>query len=342
MFNHIVYDVFIRNEKDFRDEVTGLRGMSRFGSNLGAFTEKGLEFSYVNSKGEKKQEYDFSKDYEIVANLVCSPDSFGSFEDNWFGFMALSTNAGKKEMVIVFRGTETNKEWVENANLFMEQLDGEPEESGVATIFNRSNLMCHRGFQQLYREKAEKFVSPKEKIHEILKQHEDKVDKVTVVGHSLGGAMAQTCAVNLAHSKILGDTPILAIAWAAPKIGNSALSAWVTKQPHLRILRVRVPIDNVCNVPPDWLWTIFSGGYKHMGTEITLRNEHLHKKGVVKSDDGNSPNHNLQQYLHCIDPTRDVALMNKVGSVIPAEYCRKHNISPEWHSQTYPRTIYKK
>lgn len=41
-------------------------------------------------------------------------------------------------MVIVFRGTETDKEWAENANLFMEQLDGEPEESGLATIFNRS------------------------------------------------------------------------------------------------------------------------------------------------------------------------------------------------------------
>lgn len=29
--------------------------------------------------------------------------------------------------------------------------------------------------------------------------------------------------------------------------------------------------------------------------------------------DGNSPNHNLEQYLHNLDPTRDVALMNKVG-----------------------------
>lgn len=39
-------------------------------------------------------------------------------------------------------------------------------------------------------------------------------------------------------------------------------------------------------VPPDWLWSIFSGGYQHMGTEITLGNTHLHKKGVVKGDGG--------------------------------------------------------
>lgn len=59
--------------------------------------------------------------------------------------------------------------------------------------------------------------------------------------------MAQHCAVDLAHSKILGDTPVLGLAWAAPKIGNSALSAWVEKQPNLRILRVRIPVDSVCN-----------------------------------------------------------------------------------------------
>lgn len=60
-------------------------------------------------------------------------------------------------------------------------------------------------------------------------------------------AMAQHCAVDLAHSKILGDVPILGIGWAAPKVGNSALAAWVAKQPNLRILRIRVPIDSVAN-----------------------------------------------------------------------------------------------
>lgn len=60
-------------------------------------------------------------------------------------------------------------------------------------------------------------------------------------------AMCQHCAVDLAHSKILGDVPILGLAWAAPRIGNSALSDWVKKQPNLRILRITIPIDTVCN-----------------------------------------------------------------------------------------------
>lgn len=47
MFNHVVYDVFIKGEDDFEDKATGLRGMSRFGDGPKAmeeFTQKGLEF----------------------------------------------------------------------------------------------------------------------------------------------------------------------------------------------------------------------------------------------------------------------------------------------------------
>lgn len=47
--------------------------------------------------------------------------------------------------------------------------------------------MCHVGFQQLYKEKADKYPSPKDKIYEVLEEHKGSLEKVTVVGHSLGG-----------------------------------------------------------------------------------------------------------------------------------------------------------
>jgi len=40
-------------------------------------------------------------------------------------------------MVVAFRGTQTTKEWIENLTVFMEQLDGEPEEECLALFFNR-------------------------------------------------------------------------------------------------------------------------------------------------------------------------------------------------------------
>ncbi|CAN0259683.1 unnamed protein product [Ectocarpus sp. 4 AP-2014] len=203
--------------------------------------------------------------------------------------------------------------------------------------------MCHEGFQRLYIKKPANFMSPRETIRDHIKilAEAGRVEKITVVGHSLGAALCQHCAIDLAHSKVAGDIPILAIGWAAPRVGNVALAEWVDKQPNLRILRIRNPIDRITNIPPDNRWNVISGGYRPMGTEINLLNTHLKEKGIV-SEKGNNANHNLEMYLHNIDPTRDVALMNKVGNIIPAEYCIEHNISRSWHTQTWPRTMYYK
>ena len=46
------------------------------------------------------------------------------------------------KLVIVFRGTKTTKEWVENATCSMQQLDGEPEESGLELFFNTNVMMA--------------------------------------------------------------------------------------------------------------------------------------------------------------------------------------------------------
>lgn len=41
------------------------------------------------------------------------------------------------QLLIVFRGTQTTKEWQENATGVMSQLEGEPEVSGLGLLFNR-------------------------------------------------------------------------------------------------------------------------------------------------------------------------------------------------------------
>ncbi|CAN0224411.1 unnamed protein product [Ectocarpus sp. 4 AP-2014] len=202
-------------------------------------------------------------------------------------------------------------------------------------------MMCHKGFQQLYINKTSNFESPRTVIHDQIKiwVERGRVDKVTVVGHSLGAAMCQHCAVDLALSKVGGGIPILAIGWGAPKVGNRTLTKWADEQPHLRILRVSVVVDSVIHLPPDWVGTFSSGGYRHMGSELLLSNMRMQEQGILKLDVGNSPHHSLEQYLHVIDPSRDVALLNKTCNVLPDEYSLEHNISPAWHSQTWPRTV---
>lgn len=67
--------------------------------------------------------------------------------------------------MVVFRGTQTTKEWLEDATLFMEQLDGEEPEHGFALFFNRrvgtpSRLLVRRGLSA--RERLVMSVNPRE------------------------------------------------------------------------------------------------------------------------------------------------------------------------------------
>lgn len=70
------------------------------------------------------------------------------------------------------------------------------------------------------------------------------------------------------------------------KLGVFVSGSTRTNVPSSYSLPPRLLPNLATAVPPDWLWSVFSGGYKHMGTEITLGNTHLHKKGVVKGEGG--------------------------------------------------------
>lgn len=41
------------------------------------------------------------------------------------------------KLVMIFRGTLTTREWIENASVFMVKLDGEPTEKGWEAMWNR-------------------------------------------------------------------------------------------------------------------------------------------------------------------------------------------------------------
>ena len=95
--------------------------------------------------------------------------------------------------------------------------------------------------------------------------------------------------MDIARSKVLGDVPILCIAWGAPKIGNRFVAKWVESQhPRLRNLRIRGANDVVAMLPPNWLFNFINGGYQHFGTEIILSNEHLRKGGLVMDGEPSS------------------------------------------------------
>lgn len=86
-------------------------------------------------------------------------------------------------------------------------------------------------------------------------------------GHSLGGAMANVCAVRCKLSPIPSN-PYAIFTFGAPRVGNRKYTSFL-KATHYRWVNNN---DIVPRVPPRWL------GYRHMGQEI-----YLNRHGKISS-----------------------------------------------------------
>lgn len=54
-------------------------------------------------------------------------------------------------------------------------------------VCHRQLLMCHLGFQQLYEQQSvQGLESPRQTVNRLVQEHKGTIEKVTVVGHSLG------------------------------------------------------------------------------------------------------------------------------------------------------------
>lgn len=74
-------------------------------------------------------------------NFMKSSDSFrlvlGTNTNPFFPSLASYVCRLSGQLLIVFRGTQTTKEWQENATGVMSLLEGEPEVSGLGLLMNR-------------------------------------------------------------------------------------------------------------------------------------------------------------------------------------------------------------
>eukprot|EP00249_Psilotum_nudum_P009010 c21651_g1_i1 orf=336-1379(-) len=116
-------------------------------------------------------------------------------------------------IVIAFRGTQENsiQNWVEN--LYFKQLDlNYPGVKGA---------MVHQGFfSAYYNTSLGKHVV--EAVDSINKKRNGL--KILVTGHSMGGAMASFCGLDLKVNHGMGDVQVLT--FGQPRIGNSIFAAY--------------------------------------------------------------------------------------------------------------------
>ncbi len=158
---------------------------------------------------------------------------------------------------IVFRGSDADRDWLTN-------LDFSQWSAVTGAVLNdrhldypdvyeasRSGVKMHTGFTKAY-------LAVRALIHNMVKP--SALKHWVVTGHSLGGALAKLCAVDLQYN-FAPDVSVEVYTFGAPRIGNKAFADSYTRRvPHS--WRFVNGNDVVCGLPRRWQ------GYRHVDTRI--------------------------------------------------------------------------
>lgn len=165
---------------------------------------------------------------------------------------------------IVFRGSDKRTDWEININFFQMQFEFQ-QALGEAIATNRdqvypysgtssSGAMMHQGFVKAY-------LSVRQHIHEYLQTHD--VNGVIVTGHSLGGALATLCGVDVEYNFRDRVNSISVYTFGAPRVGNAGFrDSYDRRVPDSH--RFVYGVDLVTNLPRFWQ------GYRHVSSKVQL------------------------------------------------------------------------
>lgn len=165
---------------------------------------------------------------------------------------------------IVFRGSESSADWETDFNTPLEraqfdqnvirELIAAPQEKTYPYAGpSSSGALMHRGFVAAY-------FAVREQIHDYIKNH--PVSSVVVTGHSLGGALAKLCAVDIQYN-FSKQVSIEAFTYGAPKVGNDGFrDSYNERVPNS--YRVVHGMDIVPEIPRWWQ------GYRAVDKEFRI------------------------------------------------------------------------
>ncbi|CAK7331094.1 unnamed protein product [Dovyalis caffra] len=284
--------------------------------------------------------------------------SVWSTHANWMGYVAVTTNEeeikrlGRREIVIVWRGTVTYLEWIYDLKDIL----------CTANFINDPSIKIELGFYDLYTKKENscKFCtfSAREQVlaevKRLLDYYRDEELSITITGHSLGAALATLSAYDIAEMRLnyMDDAeystkiPLTVYSFSGPRVGNLKFKERCDEL-GVKVLRVINVHDKVPTVPgiianeksqfqkyiEDAM--SFPWSYAHVGVELAL--DHTHSPFLKPIKDFGCA-HNLETLLHlvdgyhgkgqrfCLATKRDIALVNKSCDFLKSEY----GVPPYW------------
>ncbi|KAH7844370.1 hypothetical protein Vadar_027239 [Vaccinium darrowii] len=168
----------------------------------------------------------------------------------WIGYVAVCNDKeeiarlGRRDVVIALRGTITCLEWLENFRVTLTcphnhvgpKNDRAMVETGFLSMYTSRTATCP-SLQDMVREE----------IARVLRSYGDEPVSVTLVGHSLGAALATLAAYDITTT--FDHAPIVTvISFAGPRVGNRSFRSQLEKS-GAKILRIVNSDDVVTKVP---------------------------------------------------------------------------------------------
>ncbi|MBA0845230.1 hypothetical protein Goarm_000030 [Gossypium armourianum] len=179
--------------------------------------------------------------------------SWVSTHSSWIGYVAVCQDKeeiarlGRRDVVVVFRGTATCLEWLENLRATLTSLPddvpnvgshggGAMVESGFLSLYTSGNATCP-SLQSMVREE----------IGRVLEAYGDEPLSLTITGHSLGAALATLAAYDI-NSNFGNAPPVTVISFGGPRVGNQSFRCQLEKR-GTKILRIVNSDDLITKVP---------------------------------------------------------------------------------------------
>ena len=305
---------------------------------------------YLNCKYGKKSMFKeigmANCGYEVTKYIYATPDinipiQNSSSSGRWIGYVAVSTDEavkklGRRDILITFRGTVTNQEWISNfmSSLTPAMLDPHnprPEvkvESGFLSLYTSDESSSKFGLESC----REQLLS---EMSRLLRKYKGESLSISLAGHSMGSALALLLAYDVAELGLnkknqKNEVPITVFSFGGPRVGNLDFKKRCEELgvKVLRIANVNDPITKLPGVVFNENFRVLLGGryefpwscscYAHVGVELVLDFFNMQNPSCV---------HDLESYIgllrspkveEALVPQRDVVniLMEKARELL--------------------------
>lgn len=259
-----------------------------------------------------------NSNYDVTKYIYATPDvtipigPSGSSCGRWIGYVAVSSDAevkrlGRRDIVVTFRGTVTNNEWVANMMSSLSPPRFNPHNP-------RSEVKVESGFLSLYTadESKSKFGIRScrdqllSEVSRLLNKYKGEKLSITLAGHSMGSSLALLLAYDISELGLnrnkKGIVPITVFSFGGPRVGNSGFKDRCEELgiKVLRVVNVNDPITKLPGVVFNENFRVLGGRYElpwscscytHVGTELSLNFFDVQNPSSV---------HDLQTYLNLL------------------------------------------